>query len=92
MTEKSRWNNYWRENNVAELYQAPSNAGAAISARDKRMRLYISRKNAEKDEGRIIKCPECGSTLLYAYSHCGVIFVKCKKCRLTNPKGVSYER
>lgn len=70
---------------MSELYQAPSNTGAVISAREKKVRLYISRKNAEKDEGRIIKCPNCGSILLYAYSLCGVVSVKCKKCGFNEP-------
>ena len=37
---------------MSELYQAPSNTGAVISAREKKVRLYISRKNAEKADLR----------------------------------------
>ena len=37
---------------MSELCQAPSNTGAVISAREKKVRLYISRKNAEKADLR----------------------------------------
>ncbi len=63
-----------------------------ISARDLKRKLFLSRKHAEEKEGRNISCPNCGFSLLYAYSHEGVIAVKCQKCKFNGPLDLAYFR
>ncbi len=55
--------------------------------------IHRSRREAERMERRVIKCPVCGFSVTKATSDCtGYPTFKCSKCKFSGPIGLAYFR